>query len=181
MDVFDAILKCIVGVGIPAIICAGVYIGRKLQVLDDLKLQSADSSSFCKSATNAIVEMQTHLAGKGFCINQKLAYTNNSPLKLTEWGEKIMWDSGFASEILNPEKRDYLIKLVKAKDPKTNYDIQQNSIDVMNELAEVNDPIAVPIKEYAYKEGITLEILLNSAGIMLRDQVMQELKFEDKI
>ena len=181
MDVFDTMLKCIVGIGVPAIICACIYIGRKLQILDLLNSQSSETAAFCKSATTAIVEMQTHMTSSGFQISNKLAYTSKSPLKLTDWGEKIMKESGFSYAIMHPEKRATLIKLVKAKDPQTNYDIQQYSMDVMFELAEVNDPIAIPLKEYAYKEGITLEILLNSAGIMLRDEVMKEINFKDKI
>jgi len=55
------------------------------------------------------------------------------------------------------------------------------SMATMAELAELNDPIVIPLKEYAYKEGLTLEIILNSAGIMLRDEVMKELVFNDKM
>ncbi|MFA6097540.1 MAG: hypothetical protein WC788_08025 [Candidatus Paceibacterota bacterium] len=178
---FDIVLKAIVGLGIPTIIVASVYIGRKLQILDDLKKHSDSTSKFCMSATNSIVEVQTHLASTGFVINNRLAYESGSPLKLTDWGESLMEKSGFSGIMSDKIKRDYLVKLVRAKDPKTNYDIQQYSMDLMSELAEVNDPVAIPLKEYSYKEGLNLEIILNSAGLVLRDEVMKELKFDDKI
>lgn len=177
----EIFLQLIIGIGIPAIIGAFIYIGKKLQILDDLKSQSTEHNSFCKNATNSIVEIQTHLANNGFIINNRLAYSSNSPIKLTDWGEFLMEKSGFKKIISNPSKREYLIKLVKRKKPGNNYDIQQFSMDTMAELAEVNDPIAVPLKEYAYKEGLNLEIIINSAGIVLRDEVMKELKFDDKI
>lgn len=43
-------------------------IGRKLQVLDDLKKKSEGIEDFSECAAGAIVEMQTHLFSNGFII-----------------------------------------------------------------------------------------------------------------
>lgn len=129
----------------------------------------------------AVIEIQTHLASTGFTINQKIAYKSGSPLKLTGYGELLMRESGFRKTVSDPEKLKYLINLVRAKNPQTNYDIQDFSMKVMAELAEKNDPIAKPLKEYTYEKGDNLTIILNSAGIVLRDEVMKEIKFGEKI
>ena len=184
-EYFNIILKILIGIGIPTMIGASIYIGRKLQILDNLE---KNNKTFCQNTTNAIVritnaivEIQTHLTGKGFAIKQRLAYTSNSPLNLTDYGEILMEESGFNDIIGNSEKREYLIKLVITKQPKTNYDIQQFSMDTMAELVELNDPAVIPLKNYAYKKGLNLEIILNSAGIVLRDEIMKEFKFDDKV
>ena len=174
------LLELTMSIGIAAIIGGLVVVGRKLQVLDDIKDDIKDTKNFCNDASVAVVEIQTHLASKGYSIKNRLAYTANSPLKLTEYGKDLMENSGFDKIVANPEKRRFLINLVKRKNPKTNYDIQQYSMDTMAELVEINDSIVIPLKEYAYKEGLTLEIILNSAGIVLRDEIMKELKFDDK-
>jgi hypothetical protein len=49
----------------------------------------------------------------------------------------------------------------------------------MHELASQNNPFVVALKNYAYNKGLPLEILLNSAGLVLRDEVMKDLKFTD--
>jgi transcription initiation factor TFIIIB Brf1 subunit/transcription initiation factor TFIIB len=154
-------------------------LGRKLQILDDLKEKTNRIESFSQVAANAIVEIQTQLAGRGFVVNQKLAYTPGSPLQLTEFGKTIIKESGFETVITDQTKRTYLINLVRAKNPQTNYDIQQFSMGVMKELADRNDANAVRLKEYAYQKGLPLEIVVNAAGIVLRDEVMKELKFSD--
>lgn len=177
---WDIINKIIIIIGIPSIIGGCIYIGRKLQILDDLKEDVNNLDKLSKCSTNAIVEIQTHLSGKGFAINHTLAYSANSPIQLTDYGEMLMKESGFTDIIKNQEKRDYLVKLVKDKNPTTNYDIQDYSMNTMKELAQKNDTVVVPLKEYAFKEGLTLEIILNSAGIVLRDEVMKELQFNDK-
>ena len=135
--------------------------------------------SFIKAASNSIVEIQTLLGGRGFTINQRIAYTPGSPLKLTDYGETIMNESGFYTIL--KENSDFFVDLVKSKNPQTNYDIQDYSMTVLKELADANNSLAIPLKEYAFNEGLPLEIVLNSAGIVLRDEVMKELSFGDAI
>lgn len=72
---FDIVLKFIVSIGIPAIIVASVYIGRKLQILDNLEKSlndfKNDTSSeskkigkITKNISNAIIEIQTIFTNK---------------------------------------------------------------------------------------------------------------------
>ncbi|MEK7621653.1 MAG: hypothetical protein AAB415_00575 [Patescibacteria group bacterium] len=133
--------------------------------------------SFTKVASNSIVEIQTILGGRGFTINQKLAYTSGSPLKLTDYGETLMKESGFYDILENNSAS--LVDLVKSKNPQTNYDIQEYSMTVLKELANSNNPLVVPLKNHAFNKGLPLEMILNSAGLVLRDEVMKNLKFGD--
>lgn len=133
--------------------------------------------SFTKGSANSIVEIQTLLAGKGFTINQRLAYTSGSPIKLTEYGETIMKESGFYDILRNNHK--FFVDLVKSKNPQTNYDIQEFSVSVLKDLVNSNNPIIISLKNYSFNKGLLLEIIINSAGIVLRDEVMKEVKFGD--
>src|SRR3989344_4456496 len=134
-----------------------LIIGRKLQVLDDLK-EGLDGLKkdvgriddrlevFSQSATGAIVEIQTHLTSRGFKINQRVAYTSGSPIHLTDYGETILKESGFFDAMENESTKQKMIAVVKAKNPQTNYDIQQFATDAMREFAEHNDPVGVRLK-----------------------------------
>lgn len=133
--------------------------------------------TFTNNAATSIVEIQTLLGGKGFTINQKLAYSPGSPLKLTEYGETLMKESGFYDTLAKNHK--FFVDLVKSKNPQTNYDIQELSTVVLKELINANNSLVVPLKNYSYNKGLPLEIIINSAGIVLRDEVIKELKFED--
>lgn len=155
-----------------------LFLGRKSQVIDDLKEGFQKIQSNIAQITNAIVEIQTHLSGRGFDIRYGLAITHQSPMSLTEYGEQLMRESGFY-QIAEQNKR-LLVDLVKGKNPKTNYDVQELSYQVLKELATQNDPIAVPIKNYAYEKGLALDFLLQTAGIVLRDLAMTEIKFDDQ-
>ncbi len=127
---------------------------------------------------SAIVEIQGFFTKKGYPLSQNIAITPGSPLRLTEYGEQLIDETGF-NKILSDNKIE-LINLVKGRNPQTNYDIQEYSTQVMKELVRSNNPIVKPLKEYAFQKGLMLDIILDSAGIVLRDEVMKELKFNDK-
>lgn len=134
--------------------------------------------SFSQAAASSIVEIQTLLTGRGFTVNQRLAYAPGSPTRLTDYGETLMQDSGFYEILKNNPA--FFVGLVKSKNPSTNYDIQELSRKVLKELTDSNNALVLSLKNYAYNKGLPLEILVNTAGIVLRDEVMKELSFDDK-
>ncbi len=89
-----------------------------------------------------------------------------------------MKDSSFYEILQNNSA--FFVDLVKSKDPSTNYDIQEFSRRVLKELTDSNNTFILPLKNYTYNKGLPLEILVNTAGIVLRDEVMKELSFDDK-
>ena len=167
--------------------------GRKFQVLDDVSQGIKDLKSDIKDVTGeiknlekslnvsnaAIIELQTLLADKGFNVRQHIIFTSHSPIQLTDYGQQLIRESGFSGIMQDEEKVRYLVSLVKAKNPQTNYDIQESAMKVMQELAGSNDPLVVPLKNYAYENGLALDLILKSAGIILRDEVMKSLRFDD--
>jgi hypothetical protein len=100
-----------------------------------------------------------------------------SPLKVTEYGDKLLRESGFY-DILNANSAD-LVKAVKGLHPKTNYDIQESAFTVIKDLLEKSDEKLIPLKNYAFNNGMEVDILIPPAAITLRDEVMKTFKFED--
>lgn len=152
-------------------------VDRKLDILDHVKNKVDSIEKFSQSAANAIVEIQTHLGSRGYNINQKLAITSASPTRLTDYGDQLMEESGFRK--IMGEHRRFLIDLVKGKNPNTNYDIQEYSLQVLKDIIASNNEIFYPLKNYAYQKGLLLDIILQAAAIVLRDAVMEEVKFDD--
>src|SRR2546428_1479821 len=128
-----------------------------------------------KPITPAIVEIQGKFTEAGHNIMLPLTVTPASPLKLTDYGKDLLEKSGFGAALVKHKVN--LIKQVRAKNPKTNYDIQKYSTTVIRELLDSDDQVAVDLKNYAFNNGMPLEIFIPPAGIVLRDEVMKELKF----
>ena len=150
-----------------------------LEITDQRIEKKVDKiESFSQVAASSIVEIQTLLTGRGFTVNQRLAYAPGSPTKLTDYGETLMQESGFYEILKNNSA--FFVNLVKEKNPSTNYDIQELSRKVLKELTDTNNTLILPLKNYAYNKGLPLEILVNTAGIVLRDEVMKSLSFDDK-
>ncbi len=127
--------------------------------------------------TPAIVEIQGKFTEGGYTILFPLTVTPGSPLKLTEYGEKLMADSGFVA-LLNEHKAE-LVSAVRAKNPGTNYDIEKQSIEVLKELMNSTGyNVLAPLKAYAYGNGVSADILAHPGGVLLRNEVMKELKFD---
>ncbi len=142
------------------------------QILDRT---TALESSF-KPVTPALVEIQGKFKDAGHTILFPLTVTPGSPLKLTEYGKKLVHESGFDKLLQNC--RDELVKRVKARKPKTNYDIQEESTALIAELLEGDDDMLKPIKDYAFNNGLDVKIIVPPAGLLLRDEVMKELTLD---
>src|SRR6266702_3507097 len=57
----------------------------------------------------------------------------------------------------------------------TNYGEQLMESSGFDKILEKNNPILAPLKDYAYSTGLSTEILLQPAGILLRDKVLKEI------
>lgn len=128
-----------------------------------------------KPVTPAIIEIQGKFTDNGHSIMFPLTVIAGSPLKLTEYGEKVLQDFGFY-KVLESSK-EQLISQVFQMDPKTNYDIQEDAKTVIRQTFESDDPIFASMKEYAFNNGLPIELVIPPASIVLRDEVMKQLKF----
>lgn len=119
----------------------------------------------------AIVEIQSKFTQAGHTILFPMTVAPGSPLHVTEYGDDLLKESGFYDVL--EENRTELVQMVKDRKPATNYDIQKDSIQVIEEILESDHDMALPLKEYAYSKGVDLSVIALPAGIALRDEVMK--------
>jgi hypothetical protein len=122
----------------------------------------------------AIIEIQGKFTQAGHTILFPMTVAPGSPLHVTEFGDDLLKESGFY-EVLKDHGKE-LIQMVKDRKPATNYDIQKDSIEVIEEVLGSDHDMALPLKEYAYSKGIDLSVITLPAGIALRDEVMKIIK-----
>ncbi len=126
-----------------------------------------------KPVVPAIVEIQGKFSQAGHSLLFPLTVTPGSPLKLTDYGKQLMQESGFNNIIKTADDRKILVDFVRAMNPQTQYDVQECSVKGIQELLNKNNPILKPLKEYAYDNGLPVELLVKPAGILLRDKVLK--------
>lgn len=86
MEGMDKVLNIIVIIGIPSAIGAFVYIGRKLQILSDLKTDVAKIKNNLKVVSDYLTKHQNKFNPSGLPAL--------SPLQLTEEGKKFIENLG---------------------------------------------------------------------------------------
>jgi len=92
-----------------------------------------------------------------------------SPLALTDSGERLLKDSGGEDFVNN--HYELLAQKVEDNSPKTAYDIQELSQQVITWLK--SEDIFNSLKDYAFKTGLPLEIIIEVMGIYLRDKILR--------
>jgi uncharacterized protein YihD (DUF1040 family) len=147
-----------------SVVTAALMIGKYREKVDSLersrdKLESKLDS--CKSEIDGLKEFK--VSAQKF-IDSKI-YQSNSPLSLTEYGRKLVKESGF--EKIFEEHKDELVQMLNKLSPQTAYDVQEVSRSFMDGLDNY-EPFA-PIKEYAFKTGSDFKQILRAGAIMMRD------------
>ncbi|MDP3772271.1 MAG: hypothetical protein Q8Q94_02765 [bacterium] len=160
MDALNVINGIVVSLGIPTIIGVAVYIGRKLQILEDLK--------DIRGRFN-VVESKV-----GDLWADRLAPAK-SPRQLNEMGNKILGESGIKGIV--EEKRDDLLKIIREKNITNAYDAELAVMGVMKELPKHCPDIVEKLKDGAFKVGANPDTLLFVGGIYLRNLIFEDLGF----
>ena len=142
----------------------------------DKDLMSINRDLIC--VNNATTEIQNILKGKGERIMHPLTMKPGSPLVMTDYGKKLVNESGFPKVF--EQNRNRIVNAVKSRRPQTNYDIQEYSKEVLLQDF-INDPMMKPVKDYAYQNSLGIKIILETASLTVRDEVMKEVKFDDEI
>jgi hypothetical protein len=158
------IQNIITTIGIPVIVAALIYIGCKLQTLDNVekKIESI-YDRFLK------VEERVDTLWK-----DKVAPAH-SPRQLNELGVTIRDQSGI-KEIIDT-KRQTLLDAIREQDPKTPYDAERVILSVVNDLSKHCPEVVDQLKEGAFKVGQSIDVILLVGGFYLRDQIFPELGF----
>ena len=128
----------IVIIGIPTIIGACIYVGRKLQVLDDL------NDTISKVKHNIKVVCDT-------LVQSKVKFDPNyiksfSPFELTEKGTERIKELGF-DKILAENEEDF-IDFINSEKPMSKYDVEVSSMKSI--IALFDNEYFKPIKKYLY-------------------------------
>ncbi len=162
------LLNTITAIGIPSIAAALIYIGRKLQVLDDVKktLNGEFKDTIGKMKLNIKV-IADALIQSGLVDGGKLqAY---SPIQVTQIGKDYLEKIGFI-KTFNEHSEDFF-RYIESEQPKTDYDIENAAIRSIYLLFDKD--YFNPIKDYLYnnpKED--KKELTNVAGIYVRDMYL---------
>lgn len=158
------ILEIILSIGIPTIVIALIYIGRKLQILDSVE-KTVDSiyDRFIKTEERVETLWKDKVAPA------------HSPRRLNEYGQKILAESSI-KEIID-EKKGVLLEIIKKQDIKNAYDAEQAILSVAEELTKHCPDIIDKLKTGAFNAGASLDTVLLVGGIYLRDLVFPDLGF----
>jgi hypothetical protein len=106
-------------------------------------------------------------------IYQNSYIQRKSPLSLTEKGKAVLLDSKGKDFI--DKNKDNLLENLKNLNPKTSYDVQELSRKILDEETKKED--FNKIKEYAFKNGLQLDLIMDIMGIYLRDEVLSDFNF----
>lgn len=100
---------------------------------------------------------------------------SKSPLGLTEKGKALLIDSK-GKDYIDLRKNEFL-KEIKSKNPKTAYDVQEMSKLVIKSRTKCDEFNS--LKDFAFRKGLSIDVILDVLGIYLRDIVLKELGFKD--
>jgi len=125
-------------------------------------LSNVDSKKEVREIRDKVIACETSLKEREPLGKRK------SPLALSERGVRFIKDSG--GEKFVEDNFDELYEAVEKLEPKTAYDVQEDSKKVVESLRE--DERLNPLKEWLFKDGSTLEDLFFVMSICLRDKVL---------
>lgn len=154
-------------IGIPAIILALLYIGAKIQVLDDLK---TDLENNIKPDLKDVRERFAALEGKTAGL-----FEQHSPISLTVKGNEYLKNSSLKEFI--DINTDMLIAGCSQKGKmETPYDVQQSVFDFFDSYI-MPDEVENKVKTYAFNQGINMDIMRRVGAIYFRDICLDKLGF----
>lgn len=96
-----------------------------------------------------------------------------SPLNLTDKGKALLIDST-GKDYIDLRINEFL-KEIKKKSPKTAYDVQELSIQLVERRTKSDE--FNNIKEFSFRQGLSLDTLTQVLGIYLRDILLEKLGF----
>lgn len=179
MTPLELINTFVVIIGLPSIIAAAIFVGRRLQKLDDIDTDIETIKTDTKDFSDRIVRIETKVEGLEKRVETiwKDSYApTSSPRQLNERGEHILEESGIKN--LVHAKKEVLLAAVRKKDPKTPYDAESMIEEVMLEFPEHCPEEIDTLKEGAFKVGEKIEAVLFVGSVYLRDMIFSDLGFE---
>lgn len=156
--------------GIGSLIGGFVYIGRKLQVLDDLK----EAFDELKVTTGTIKDNLKVVTDHLIRTDKTFSHAdlkNYSPLQLSKGGQSLIHDLGF-EEIFAQHKGDFF-DYIDGEEPKLKYDVEAAAIKSMYVLSDAD--YMKPLKIFFYNNPErSLQNTAPTLGVYVRDKYLAE-------
>ncbi len=157
-----SLYNIIVAIGIVSIISALIYIGRKLQILDDLKKTTDKIKANLKVVSDYLINNASFNPGE---------LQGYSPLSLTEEGKQFITKIGF-DKVFETYKADFF-SCIDSEKPKLKYDVEiaaTKSIFILS-----NKEYMSFLKIFFYNEPKrNMENTAPTLGVYIRDQYLAE-------
>jgi hypothetical protein len=159
MDFTDTITN----LGIPTIVVGLLYIGRKLQILDDMQITMNKVKTNVKVISDYLT--RTH---DDFDHAELHDY---SPLRLSARGKKLIYDLGF-DKVFEQQANEFF-QHIDREDPKLKYDVEVAAIKSISTLAD-RDYMSF-LKVFFYNNpSRNLQNTGPTLGIYIRDKYLAE-------
>lgn len=168
LNIFITFAQVIVA-AVVAFATASYKFGKIEQRTSHLEEDSKDEKKEVRELGKTVSEVKGQLS-----VNNPALYVQRrSPVTINERGEKLFHESRADKFLEN--NNDELLEKVKTAGYQTAYDIQENSRIVINGYR--NDERFVPLKDYAFKQGIDLELISFVLSLKLRDLALASCGF----
>ncbi len=158
-------------IGIPTIVAALIYIGRKLQVLDTLEKTVETLGKTVDKMYERFIKVEERVN----TLRKDEIAPARSPRQLNDIGIKILNESGIKDIII--EKKKELLAKVKEINPTNAYDAEQATLNVVADLPKHFPDVVPQLKDGAFRVGQGIETVLLVGGFYLRDLIFVELGF----
>jgi len=174
-SIINLIVSVLVTISINILIYVFV-IGQYKQKVDTLERDNERQKNKMDSMQSEVDKLLEFKVNAQKFIDNKI-YSSDSPLSLTELGKKLIKESGFldifGSKTSDGVKvKDYLVSKLEKRNPKTQYDVQEEARALMGELDE--DPLFESLKKYAFENGADYNQILRAGAIPLRDYFLEK-------
>ena len=118
MNILNIVNGIVVTLGLPTIIGTALYIGRKLQVLDDLKLAMDKVKQNLNVVCNFLIKDNNNF--------NSTELQTFSPFQLTQIGKDFISEIGF-DKVFQEHKIDFFT-FIESEQPKLKYDVETSAI-----------------------------------------------------
>ena len=165
------VASAIIG-AVSGFLAATVRVGQYIQKVDDLKDRMVKVEGEIKDHSSKLVECSTKIDERTSPYSSLTK--RKSPITLSEKGEELLKKSGADKFVL--ENTNKFVEAIKARNPKTAYDVQAISREVLQSFQDHEE--FNPFKDFAFKEGLDLEPIFIVMSIFLRDIALPLLGFK---
>lgn len=156
-------LDVIIAIGIPATIGGLIYIGRKLQILDDLKIVTDKVKGNLKVVSDFLIR-----DNKNFNSSELQAL---SPFTLTAEGENFIKKIGFQNVFGDNEEEFF--RCIESEKPKLKYDVEAAAIKSISMLYDKEYMNFLKVFFYNNPKR-SMENTAPTLGVYVRDKYLSE-------